>query len=64
MAFSCFPALKESVCVQIGIVVLYLLILLCSWEFPAERLPHAWECRSATMGSSSSPLPVEDYLFF
>lgn len=53
VTFSCFPALKESVCVQIGIVVLYLLILLCSWEFPAERLPHAWECRSATVGSSA-----------
>lgn len=39
------------------------LILLCSWDFPAERLPHSWECRSATIGSSSSPLVVEDYLF-
>lgn len=64
VAFSHFPVLKKSIYVQIGVVLLYLLILLCSWEFPAERLPHAWDCRSATMGSSSSPLPVDDDLFF
>lgn len=58
VAFSHFPVLKEYLCANL------VLILLCSWDFAAERLPHAWECRSATMGCSSSPLVVEDYLFF
>lgn len=57
MDFSHFLVLKEYLCADL------VLILLCSWEIPAERLLQTWECRSAAMGSSSSPLPVKDFSF-
>lgn len=49
LSLAAFSYWKKVFVCKFGIAVLYLVILMYSWEFPAERLPCTRECRSATM---------------